>query len=81
METKEAINKFKEKNGGIITYTIKELLAGLHEKIDEFRNDYNNHVEDSDVRQKKNEKKTIVLETLVGIHTILIIGLLWFAIS
>jgi len=34
MDTKKAIKEFKRENGGLITYSVKELLGGLHLKID-----------------------------------------------
>jgi len=68
------IDEFKQENGGIINYTVKELLAGLHKKVDKFKDCF-------DVHRRKSEGKIKILETLVGVHTLLIIGLLWMNFS
>ena len=39
MDTKEAVKEFKNENGGIIKYTIKELLGAINIKIDKMDED------------------------------------------
>jgi len=77
----EEIDEFKAENGRSISYTLKELVAGLHVKIDKFKNCFDNYVKDINDATKKSDKKITFLEAIVGIHTLLLMGLLWIILS
>ena len=63
------VEEFKNKNGGTITYSIKELLGALHIKIDNVNNKLDTHC-------KITDRKIATLETTTGIIVVILIGLI-----
>lgn len=60
----EEIKKFIEQSGGTVTYTTKELLGGLHIKMDEIN-----------AKLENGAKKFTAIETTLGWHNKLISAL------
>jgi len=65
------IKEFKEKNNGFISYSIKELIGGLHVKIDRL----DKRSCKMDKRLAKGDTRFSVVETKVDFHKKLIFGL------
>jgi uncharacterized coiled-coil DUF342 family protein len=79
----DEIDEFKDENGGTINYTVKELIAGLYKKIDNINDKMEEYHRQSIKTERKvasatiiSDKKIIVIETLIGIHTLLLIGII-----
>ena len=67
-EKMKEVEEFKNKNGGTISYSIKELLGALHIKIDKVNDNLTDYC-------KNNDKKIATLETTTGIIVVILIGI------
>lgn len=65
-DIEQAVNNFKQKNGGEITYTTKELLAAVWVKLDKI---YENNI--------YMDKKITRNQAIISILTLLVVGILF----
>ena len=72
----EEIKEFKNGNGGDITYSVKELIIALHVKIDKLSNKFEKHKKDMDEKVRNNDKRITINETILGINTLIIVGII-----
>ena len=68
------IDDFKQENGGIISYTVKELLGGLHKKVDKIDEKVDKYANNIMKNRRYIDRNTVYLKVNNIILTGIIIG-------